>query len=64
MRPLYDSGQKPQKQKKIDDLAEKCAELDKESPKAIKDKLKKDIADLQYGFEPWNWCTKKGDFWD
>ena len=40
-------GQKTQKQRKIDDLAEKYAELDKESPKAVKDKLKKDMADLQ-----------------
>ena len=32
-------GQKTQKQRKIDDLAEKYAELDKESPKAVKDKL-------------------------
>ena len=39
--------QKTQKQRKIDDLAEKYAELDKESPKAVKDKLKKDMADLQ-----------------
>ena len=40
-------GQRTQKQRKIDDLAEKYAELDKESPKAVKDKLKKDMADLQ-----------------
>lgn len=40
-------GQKTQKQRKIDDLAKKYAELDKESPKAVKDKLKKDMADLQ-----------------
>lgn len=40
-------GQKTQKQRKIDDLAEKYAELDKDSPKAVKDKLKKDMADLQ-----------------
>ena len=40
-------GHKTQKQRKIDDLAEKYAELDKESPKAVKDKLKKDMADLQ-----------------
>ena len=40
-------GQKTQKQRKIDDLAEKYAELGKESPKAVKDKLKKDMADLQ-----------------
>ena len=40
-------GQKTQKQRKIDDLAEKYAELDKESPKAVKVKLKKDMADLQ-----------------
>ncbi len=40
-------GQKTQKQRKIDNLAEKYAELDKESPKAVKDKLKKDMADLQ-----------------
>ena len=40
-------GQKTQKQRKIDDLAEKYAELDKESPKTVKDKLKKDMADLQ-----------------
>ena len=40
-------GQKTQKQRKIDDLAEKYTELDKESPKAVKDKLKKDMADLQ-----------------
>lgn len=33
-------GQKTQKQRKIDDLAEKYAELDKESPKAVKDKLR------------------------
>ena len=44
---LYNTGQKTQKQRKIDDLAEKYAELDKESPKAVKDKLKKDMADLQ-----------------
>ena len=36
-------GQKTQKQRKIDDLAEKYAELDKESPKAVKNKLEKDI---------------------
>lgn len=40
-------GQRTQKQRKIDNLAEKYAELDKESPKAVKDKLKKDMADLQ-----------------
>ena len=40
-------GQKTQKQRKNDDLAEKYAELDKESPKTVKDKLKKDMADLQ-----------------
>ena len=40
-------GHKTQKQRKIDDLAEKYAELDKDSPKAVKDKLKKDMADLQ-----------------
>ena len=40
-------GQKTHKLRKIDDLAEKYAELDKESPKAVKDKLKKDMADLQ-----------------
>lgn len=34
-------GQKTQKQRKIDDLAEKYAELDKESLKAVKGKLKK-----------------------
>ena len=39
-------GQKTQKQRKIDDLAEKYAELDKELPKAVKDKPKKDMADL------------------
>jgi len=40
-------GHKTQKQRKIDDLVEKYAELDKDSPKAVKDKLKKDMADLQ-----------------
>ena len=34
-------GQKTHKQRKIDDLAEKYAELDKDSPKAVKDKLKR-----------------------
>lgn len=40
-------GHKTQKQRKIDNLAKKYVELDKDSPKAIKDKLKKDMADLQ-----------------
>ena len=40
-------GHKTQKQRKIDDLVEKYAELDKDSLKAVKDKLKKDMADLQ-----------------
>lgn len=41
------SGHKTQKQHRLDDLAEKYAELDKESWEAIKDKLKKLVSNLE-----------------